>query len=202
MDHAFTDRMVREDRVELTQAALDYLKAYKGSFKPLLDARTAHLTGEVLNVAEIRMILNCMRSDTSVRMEYTPPEVSNVIDFPRSRAFYDDDIVVEKRRLELPVRGKINRTFATSTSLRAEVIHEVNQDSVRLTFKRAGAHSLIPRNGWQVLWYDRIEVDFRYLCGAKPTWTTLQLLTVVEAREMIRNCERRYCPGCVRVANA
>src|SRR4051812_34470084 len=78
MDHAFTDEMVRQDRADLTKAAMEYLATYKGSFQPILDARKALMEGYELGVAHIRTILNTMRADTSVQMEYTPP-TNNVI---------------------------------------------------------------------------------------------------------------------------
>lgn len=203
MDHAFTDQMVREDRESLTEAVYAYLLQYRGNFQVVKDAARTVAKGEDLNVAQIRTILNVMRADTAVQMEYTPPRTNNVVEFPRRGVFHQDahlgNVV---RRLELPVRGRLKLPYATSTGIRAEVIHEINLQSVAFVFKRSGAQSLKRSRGWEQLWHDRIEFDFRHLCGSRPNHNTAWLLSEADALQMIRTCQRRRCPGCVRVANA
>jgi hypothetical protein len=207
MDYAFTDQMVRADREDLTEAALNYLMDYKGSFEPLLKARQAIDDGYELGVAHVRMILNCMRADTSVQIEYTVSQKSNVIQFPKRpvHTFVDDEghkTVTQPR--EFRINGRIKRDHFTSLHQRAEIIHDIDHSSVRFTFKGAGTRSYSRSAGWQQLWYDRIEVEFRAQCSVKPSTNPLLLSSadmdnwiLQRDKDMVEEFGvRRPCPRC------
>lgn len=203
MDHAFTDRMVREDKEDLSKAAKDYLLAYKGSFEPVLHARAAVIEGVELNVAQIRTVLNVMRADTSIRMEYTPPTGSNVIQFPLGGRQRDEESPrVTTPKLELVVFGRIKSKYVFGMSMhkRAEVIHYVDHDKTRIVYKRSGASSLITsprRMGWQKLYFDRIEVQYGWECGSKNP--KVRLLTTDMMEAIVNRGLGRLCPTCLSI---
>lgn len=211
MDHAFTDQMVRSDKADLTRAVLEYLGRYKGSFQPILAAREAVHEGHELNVAEIRTILNVMRADTSIRLEYTPP-MAQIIEFPKRVNFAFDPQPVERpRSLEVLVKGRIKLPYGTSIGKRAEVIHTVSQAKTKFLYKRPGAHSLrsawqTKRHGWEPLWFERIEVELHWLCKQQEGWNFI-LLSELEAGAWVAAGAldatygpRRVCPSCKVIA--
>jgi len=202
MDHAFTDQMVRADP-SLREAAEKYLLDYKGSFQPILEARRVLQEGIYeLNVAEIRTVLNVMRADTSIRIEYEPPQ-GNVIQFPRRQRLVDEQEVTKaKPKLEVPIRSRIKFDYGTSLNRQAQVIHDIDHEGTEFAYKRAGARTLT-RRGWEVFWYDRIEVKLKWSCSAAISRQPMLLLVNAKtAGHMIMDGYRRACPQCKKVADA
>jgi hypothetical protein len=197
MDHAFTDQMVRNDP-SLREAATRYVLDYKGNFDPILNARQTLIQGEQLGVAHIRTILNVMRADTSIRLEYTPPK-NNVVKFPG--VFQEEEeVFVPKRAREIRVKGRVRATFGMSTHKRAEVIHYVDHGQTVFTFKEAGARSLIRHRGWEQIWEDRIEVGLRWECSQRNP--KVRLLATDEVAVLLSRGLMRICPTCLRIRTA
>jgi hypothetical protein len=207
VEHAFTDQMVRADREDLTAAALQYLEKYKGNFQPILDARQAFAEGYELNVAEIRMILNVMRADTSIRMEYTPP-AGQVIKFPDRGIFREEKVVPTPPKFqEVRVRTQIKSKYVFGMSMhkRAETIHYLDHSKTEGVFKQAGARSYAGRlsvrpfaqgHGWHQIWFDRIEVSISWRCSVMNPH--VRLLTSTEAHKLLSEGRKRLCPQCRR----
>lgn len=192
MDYAFTDQMVRSDRYDLTEAAETYLRNYKGSFEPILEARRAMLQGAELNVAEIRMILNVMRADTSVRIEYTPPP-RNVIQFPRRPVpFFDDDEPIRRDPVWYRLKAfKLKMPFAMSLHKRAEVIHYISNDRSECHYHPIGSHSQ-GRKVFEPFWDFRVAFE----CSAtRPP--KMRMLTTYEAFYLVEAGYMRLCRTCL-----
>jgi hypothetical protein len=198
MEHAFTDRMVREDKEDLTEAVLKYLQTYKGNFQPILDARRAVHEGYALNVAEIRMVLNVMRADTSIRLEYAPPE-GNVIQFPRAVAFEEEEEARPRKPeyREFLVRGRIKSKFifGISTHKTAVNVHYINHSRTRFIYKQAGARSHSRQMGWHQLWENRIEIEYFWECSSKNP--KVRLLTSAECFRLVEEGLMKLCPTCL-----
>lgn len=197
MDYAFTDQMVRDDREELTRAAISYLERYKGSFRPILDARTAYLTGEELNIAEIRTILNVMRADTSIRMTYDPPLRSNVIEFPRNK-FAPVDSDEPRRPMWYRIRMEVKPEYVYGMSMhkRAQVIHDISRVKSYAEYFPVGSYE----RGRQI-WEPRIKFHIKWGCTG-PNTNNFRLLTVREADSLILQGCARPCPSCERLGDA
>lgn len=203
MEYAFTDRMVREDP-RLVDAATKYLLDYSGSFEPLVNAKKRLLEEGELPTPHARLVLNAMRSDTSVKLEYTPPE-GKVIQFPNRQAvqgFVFPNPVEEAPKpkyREFLINGQVKERYSHAMSMHktSQVIHIVDHEATKVTFKQAGTRSYSRGKGWQQIWQDRIEFDLRWVCSKPPA--KVRLLTLGEAIRLVDEGLMRICPGCHRM---
>jgi hypothetical protein len=181
---------------------------YKSNFQPVLDVRNMISSGVTLSVAHVRTILNVMRADTSVQLQYTPPE-GKIIQFPKRNPFAHDDEpymqlaeAVERTRHRLQdfeVRGSIKPcyTFGMSPHKTSLNIHYVSRKRSQFCYKQAGTRSYSRGRGWQTIWENRIEVKLMWDCGQEVKG--VRLLTTNEASRLIQEGVMKLCPNCILV---
>jgi hypothetical protein len=196
MEFAFTDDLVRRDREVLTDRVLAYLQSYTGEFGPLIQARNLIKHGVSLNVAQVRTVLNAMRADTSVVMDYQPPIGAQVISFPRTPRMDLFAPDVEDEPYEPPARRWFKHDFrfklpyAMATAARAEVIHLLSQERSILEYHPIGS------------WYDGKKVfgqpiwNFRLYYECTQASKKLRMLTEHEAEVLVDLGLMRYCRTC------
>lgn len=124
-EYRFTDTDVRRDS-GLAQLAASYLGRYAGEFQPLVACKLQLADGRPLNVAQVRMVLNCMRVDPFVTWEpcQVTQAVATVLPLRRRRL----ERVAARQVRELPVKWKKRFGVAALTG-RARRIHLLHPDS-------------------------------------------------------------------------
>lgn len=205
MEYAFTDDMIRRDREVLTGQALAYVQHYTGSFGPILQAKAILDEGMMLSVGQIRVILNTMRTDTSVVLNYKPSLAPNVINFPERRPRVDfgypgDDEEPretlrqpERRWFRWPFRLKL--PHGMSMAVRSEVIHLMSQERSRLEVHPVGSWW----NGEKV-WKEPIW-SFRLYYECSEAAKKLRMLTAYEAEVLVDLGLMRFCRTCQAFRN-
>jgi hypothetical protein len=211
MEYAFTDSQVRRDRDILEQQVHNYIRNYAGAFQPVVDAKRLLADGYGLNVAQMRMVLNAMRADTGIRLNFQPSGGAQVIEFPRSprghasasspfAVPFDDDgedykeTKASRRVADDPrwfeVDFKFNMPYGMTMQVRGEVIHLMSQERSKLTYYPIGSWHW----GKKVFGQPKFHFKLYYECSEASK--KLRMLTESEAQTLADHGLMRFCRTC------
>jgi hypothetical protein len=181
----YTDRDVRENpgMIELAERFLEH---YEGEFQFLVDAKRTFRRGYTLNIATIRGVLNCMRSDSRVvhlLPEPGDPDLAKVLELPmpktgviecQMKASHDPhyEWVRGKQKLKCPgVPFEINRNEYTHTKtfVRAKFVKARTSFLIHQTTSLAEGRWFLDRDERHKNEYGEFEVITKTRCK-QPGW--------------------------------
>lgn len=203
MEYAFTDAMVRRDLLTLTLQATEYLMKYTGDFHVLVEAQRILRDGEELTVGQLRAVLNTMRTDTSLRWAYVPPDGGVIIDFPASKNPFAPSLGRRGRRegkrdpiWRNHLNFKIKLPYAMSRAARSEVIHMVSPSRTECLYYPIGSHHQGQKVWGQPQWEFRVKME----CSSDLVQKHLLLLSDAEAEILVDMGVMRWCKWCPKLA--
>lgn len=123
MDRKYTDQDVRRNHAALRSLAVRYLDNYVGEFEPLRGALCQLNETSDLTVPTIRLVLNCMRVDSTVRDLPSPGEVTFYASYNDVAKAVPKPSKFRPAYIDLPTKYKLE--FGIHIGLGSSKIHRI-----------------------------------------------------------------------------
>lgn len=178
----YEDRHVRED-ASLADVAEAYVQAYAGDFIFLRDCRDRLAAGMTLTVAQVRSVLNCMRSDPRAGVLPVPDRPADVISIADRRR-RRPTARPRPRYVDLPVRWRL--THGASTHRAARTVHAVARTSGIRYYPQVTQDSF----------EDRFQCRVRWVCTPSHLLRQYELLGPDDAERLATLPGWQHCRRC------
>ena len=197
----YNNRDVRADRDRLTAIAYAYLARYAGNWEVLLSAKEAAKEGHGLTDHGLRVVLNSMLSDPSVRNMPEPLGHTVVFEADQFVAGKTNMIAIPERKAGRPVildlKAKINldNRFWYGTQRNAYLIHLGK--GARVTYHTPEYYTN-PNTWWSSIppYAERFDVRLQAFCKSMKNHKFLRSATEGKVLELLDD-GLRWCPTCI-----
>lgn len=201
----YNDRDVVADFDNLHGIAVAYLRQYGGNFHVLRKARAALTQVPLLEIEQLRVVLNCMLADPMVRSMPTPKghtlyfDASDVNSTDEPFEVFEPPLPTPPpsragKWIDLKSRPNTEKPFWYSTQTNAYLIHIVTE--VRVSYRNPSWYE-------QVKWYDtvppyhrRFEVRPKFFCKSLLNIPSKMRAAAPEEIKELIDGGRKWCPTC------